>query len=216
MDVKTGLFYVFSVVMLFAAFRVITARNPVHAVLFLVLAFFQASLIWMLLKAEFLSITLVLVYVGAVMVLFLFVVMMMDINVDSIREGFWQHFPLAAVVGVLIALEMAAVLMGGFRVSEEPQAALAAGAQMTNTRALGILLSTKYLYPLEVAAAILLVAMIAAIALTLRKRKDSKHVSPGDQVRVRSKDRMSVLKMDATQAALPQVADVAPEAEKKA
>ena len=145
MDVKTGLFYVFSVVMLFAAFRVITARNPVHAVLFLVLAFFQASLIWMLLKAEFLSITLVLVYVGAVMVLFLFVVMMMDINVDSVREGFWQHFPLAAVVGVLIALEMAAVLMGGFRVSEEPQAALTAGVQMTNTRALGILLYTKYL-----------------------------------------------------------------------
>jgi NADH-quinone oxidoreductase subunit J len=113
MDVKTGLFYVFSAVLLFAAFRVITARNPVHAVLFLVLAFFQAAMIWMLLKAEFLSITLVLVYVGAVMVLFLFVVMMMDINIDSVRQGFWKHFPLAAVVGVLIALEMAGVLMGG-------------------------------------------------------------------------------------------------------
>lgn len=116
-------------VLLFAAFRVITARNPVHAVLFLVLSFFQAAMIWMLLKAEFLSITLVLVYVGAVMVLFLFVVMMLDINVDSVRQGFWKHFPLAAVVGVLIALEMAAVLMGGFRVSEEPSVAGQVGGE---------------------------------------------------------------------------------------
>lgn len=204
MDVKTGLFYVFSAVMLFAAFRVITARNPVHAALFLVLAFFQAALVWMLLKAEFLSITLVLVYVGAVMVLFLFVVMMMDINVDSVRLGFWKHFPLAAVVGVVIALEMAAVLMGGFRVSEEP-VAVAGLVEMSNSRALGKLLYTEYVYPLEVAAAILLVAMIAAIALTLRKRKDSKFVSPSDQVRAKAKDRMTVLKMAATQSALTDV-----------
>jgi NADH-quinone oxidoreductase subunit J len=202
MDVKTGLFYVFSMVLLFAAFRVITARNPVHAVLFLVLSFFQAAMIWMLLKAEFLSITLVLVYVGAVMVLFLFVVMMLDINVDSVRQGFWKHFPLAAVVGVLIALEMAAVLMGGFRVSEEPSVAGQVGGGVSNSRELGKLLYTQYLYPLEVAAAILLVAMIAAIALTLRQRKDSKYVSPSDQVRVKSKDRMTVLKMAATQVAL--------------
>ncbi len=203
MDVKTGLFYVFSAVLLFAAFRVITARNPVHAVLFLVLSFCQAAMIWMLLKAEFLSITLVLVYVGAVMVLFLFVVMMLDINVDSVREGFWQHFPLAAVVGVLIALEMAAVLMGGFRGAEEPQAiAGQLAGEISNTRDLGKLLYTKYLYPIEVAAAILLVAMIAAIALTLRQRKDSKYVSPSDQVRVKSKDRMLVVKMDATQVAV--------------
>jgi NADH-quinone oxidoreductase subunit J len=202
MDVKTGLFYVFSAVLLFAAFRVITARNPVHAALFLVLAFFQAAMVWMLLKAEFLSITLVLVYVGAVMVLFLFVVMMMDINVDSIRQGFWKHFPLAAVVGVLIALEMAAVLMGGFRGAEEPRSVVIVGqatVEISNSRELGKLLYTQYLYPLEIAAAILLVAMIAAIALTLRQRKDSKYVSPSDQVRVKSKDRMIVVKMATTQ-----------------
>src|ERR1035437_1658821 len=201
MDVKTGFFYFFSVVLLFAAFRVITARNPVYAVLYLVLAFFQAAALWLLLKAEFLAIALVLVYVGAVMVLFLFVVMMLDINVDSVRAGFWKHFPLAAAVGVLIALEMAAVLMGGFRGGEEPHAAPVLGqasVQLSNTRELGKLLYTQYLYPLEIAAAILLVAMIAAIALTLRQRKDSKYVSPSDQVHVKSKDRMTVLKMAAT------------------
>ncbi len=202
MDVKTGLFYFFSIVLLFAAFRVITARNPVYAVLYLVLAFFQASALWILLKAEFLAIALVLVYVGAVMVLFLFVVMMLDINVDSLREGFWKHFPLAAVVGVLISLEMAAVLMGGFRISDEPKAVAVVGQglhQVSNTKELGMLLYTQYLYPLEIAAVILLVAIIAAIALTLRQRKDSKFVDPAMQVRVRSQDRLEVLKMDATQ-----------------
>lgn len=219
MDVKTGLFYVFSAVLLFAAFRVITARNPVHAVLFLVLAFFQAAMVWMLLKAEFLSIALVLVYVGAVMVLFLFVVMMLDVNVDSVRQGFWKHFPLAAIVGVLIALEMAAVLMGGFRISEEPHAAPVLGqlkGDLSNTRELGKLLYTQYLYPLEIAAAILLVAMIAAIALTLRQRKDSKYVSPSDQVRVKAKDRMTVLKMAPTQAPAIDDAATAATAENKA
>jgi NADH-quinone oxidoreductase subunit J len=210
MSVTTGLFYAFSAILLFAAFRVITARNPVHAALYLVLTFFQASLIWMLLKAEFLSIALVLVYVGAVMVLFLFVVMMMDVNVENLRLGFWKHFPFAAFVGVLIALEMAAVLMGGFRVVDTPGVVAVAGT--SNTKELGTLLFTQYLLPLEVAAAILLVAMIAAIALTLRARKDSKYVSPGDQVRVKSRDRMTVLKMAATQDA-PPVADS--EAEKK-
>jgi NADH-quinone oxidoreductase subunit J len=213
MSVTTGLFYVFSTVMLLAAFRVITARNPVHAVLFLVLTFFQASLIWMLLKAEFLSITLVLVYVGAVMVLFLFVVMMMDVNVENLRVGFWKHFPLAALVGVVIALEMAAVLMGGFRVVDDASAVPTA-VQVSNTKELGKLLFTQYIYPLEVAAAILLVAMIAAIALTLRARKDGKYVSPGDQVRVKSRDRMTVVKMNATQAAVDTVT-AAPELEKK-
>jgi len=215
MSVTTGLFYIFSAVMLFAAFRVITARNPVHAVLFLVLTFFQASMIWMLLKAEFLSITLVLVYVGAVMVLFLFVVMMMDINVENLRVGFWQHFPLAAIVGVVIALEMSAVLMGGFRVVEDPQAAGTVVAGASNTKELGKLLYTQYLYPLEIAAAILLVAMIAAIALTLRARKDSKYVNPGEQVRVKSRDRMVVIKMDATREA-PEPAPVTTQAETKA
>ena len=122
MEFKTFLFYAFSVILIIAASRVITDRNPVHAALFLVLSFFSAAGIWMLLKAEFLSIVLVLVYVGAVMVLFLFVVMMLDINVDSMRQGFWKHFPVAATLGAVIALEMAAVLMGGFRSREEPKA----------------------------------------------------------------------------------------------
>src|SRR5512133_1214061 len=133
MDVKTGFFYFFSIVLLFAAFRVITSRNPVYAVLYLVLAFFQAAAIWLLLKAEFLAIALVLVYVGAVMVLFLFVVMMLDIDVDKLREGFWGYFPMASFIGGLIVLEMAAVLMGGFRMGEEPGAVPAAAASATAT-----------------------------------------------------------------------------------
>ena len=206
MDVKTGLFYVFATVLLLAAFRVITARNPVHAVLFLVLSFFQASMIWMLLEAEFLAITLVLVYVGAVMVLCLFVVMMRDINMDGIRQGFWKHFPLAAVVGVVIIVEMSAVLMTGFQTSAAPAALASLGqpaAELSNTKALGVLLYTKYLYPLEIAAAILLVGMIAAIALTLRHRKDIKALKPEEQIRVKWADRLVVVKMDATQASAP-------------
>ena len=196
MDAKTGLFYLFAALLLFAAFRVITARNPVHAALFLVLAFFQAAAIWILLKAEFLAIALVLVYVGAVMVLFLFVVMMLDINLDGIRQGFWKHFPLAGSVGAIIALEMSYVLMGGFR--EPPKAATAAGqigAQISNTKELGKILYSEYLYPLEIAAVILLVAIIAAIALTLRERKDSKYQNPADQVRVKRADRIKLVKM---------------------
>jgi NADH-quinone oxidoreductase subunit J len=198
MDIKAGLFYVFSTVLLIAAFKVITARSAVHAALYLVLAFFQAAAVWVLLKAEFLAITLVLVYVGAVMVLFLFVVMMLDVNVDSVRKGFWKHFPLAATVGALIALEMAAVLMGGFRLSEEPKSVAAAAGQISNTKELGKVLYTQYLYPLEIAAVLLLVAIIAAIALTMRERKDSKYVDPSMQVRVKARDRMQVIKMDAT------------------
>ena len=202
MDAKTGLFYVFAAVLLFAAFRVITARNPVHAALFLVLAFFQAAAIWILLKAEFLAITLVLVYVGAVMVLFLFVVMMLDINLDSVRKGFWKHFPLAGTVGAIIALEMSYVLMGGFR--EPPKTSGMAGtmdAQVSNTKELGKLLYSNYIYPLEIAAVILLVAIIAAIALTLRERKDSKRLNPADQVRVKPEDRVRLVKMKAVVAA---------------
>ena len=196
MDAKTGLFYVFAALMLFAAFKVITARNPVHAALYLVLAFFQAAAIWILLKAEFLAITLVLVYVGAVMVLFLFVVMMLDINIDSMRQGFWKHFPLAGTVGAIIALEMSYVLMGGFR--EPPKAANAVGqigAQVSNTKELGKVLYSEYIYPLEIAAVILLVAIIAAIALTLRERKDSKSQNPSEQVRVKRADRVRLVKM---------------------
>ncbi|MEY4883466.1 MAG: hypothetical protein RIS34_1320 [Pseudomonadota bacterium] len=221
MDVKAGLFYVFSALLLFAAFRVITARNPVHAALYLVLAFFQAAMIWMLLKAEFLAIALVLVYVGAVMVLFLFVVMMLDINIDSVRQGFWRHFPLAGAVGAMIALEMAAVLMGGFRVSEEPKSTLAVGqaaVQVSNTRELGKLLYTEYVFPVQIAAVILLVAIIAAIALTLRGRKDSKHISASDQIRVKAGDRLTLVKLPATQPTQPVVdaSASAAEPEKKA
>ena len=196
MDAKTGFFYVFAVLLLFAAFRVITARNPVHAALYLVLAFFQAAAIWILLKAEFLAIALVLVYVGAVMVLFLFVVMMLDINLDGVRQGFWKHFPLAGTVGAIIALEMSYVLMGGFREPPKSTAAIGQiGAQISNTKELGKVLYSEYLYPLEIAAVILLVAIIAAIALTLRERKDSKSQNPSEQVRVKRADRVTLVKM---------------------
>ncbi|CAN7481829.1 NADH-quinone oxidoreductase subunit J [Pseudorhodoferax sp. LjRoot39] len=219
MDVKTGFFYLFSLVLLFAAFRVITARNPVHAVLYLILAFSQASAIWLLLQAEFLAIVLVLVYLGAVLVLFLFVVMMLDVDVEGLRQGFWKHFPLAGAIGVLIALEMAAVLMGGFRATDESRnlagAAAQAGAQVSNTKALGILLYTEYLYPVQVAACILLVAMIAAIALTLRGRKDTRGVRAEDQVRVRSADRVALVKVDPTRPAPPPPPAPAAAAEEK-
>ncbi|MDZ4074398.1 MAG: NADH-quinone oxidoreductase subunit J [Hylemonella sp.] len=209
MDVKTGFFFLFSAVLLFAAFRVITARNPVHAVLFLMLSFSQASAIWLLLKAEFLAITLVLVYLGAVMVLFLFVVMMLDIKIDQLRQGFWKHLPLAVTLGAVVVLEMAAVLLTGFRVSDEPAVAQVIGQPVTdvdNAKELGILLYTEYVYPIQVAACILLVAMIAAIALTLRQRKDSKAIDPSIQVRVRASDRMSIVKVETTRAAPPAAA----------
>jgi NADH-quinone oxidoreductase subunit J len=205
MDVKTGFFYLFSLVLLFAAFRVITSRNPVHAVLYLILAFSQAAAIWLLLQAEFLAIVLVLVYLGAVLVLFLFVVMMLDVDIEGLRQGFWKHFPLAGAIGVLIALEMAAVLMGGFRATEESRNLAGVGAQavaqVSNTKALGILLYTEYLFPIQIAACILLVAMIAAIALTLRTRKDSRNVRAEDQIHVRAADRLSVVKVDVTRPA---------------
>lgn len=202
MDAKTSLFYIFSAILLFSAFRVITARNPVHAALYLVLAFFQAAAVWILLKAEFLAIALVLVYVGAVMVLFLFVVMMLDVNLDNVRKGFWRHFPAAATLGAIIALEMSYVLMGGFR---EPAKAVSQpgelGQQVSNTKELGKLLYSEYLYPLEIAAVILLVAIVAAIALTLRERKDSKHTNSADQIRVKSADRVVLVKMNPVVAA---------------
>jgi NADH-quinone oxidoreductase subunit J len=193
MDTITALFYVFSTVLLFAAFRVITARSTVHAVLFLVLAFFSASCLWMMLSAEFLAITLVLVYVGAVMVLFLFVVMMLDINADSFREGFWKHLPLAGLVGAVMALEMALVLMRGFQL--QAPAAGARALEVGNTKLLGIAIYTEYLYPLQLAAVLLLVAIVAAIALTLRGRKDSRHMDPSQQVRVKKADRVRLVKM---------------------
>jgi NADH-quinone oxidoreductase subunit J len=208
MNTTTALFYVFSAVLLFAAFRVITARSPVHAALYLVLAFFTASCLWVLLQAEFLAISLVLVYVGAVMVLFLFVVMMLDVNVEGLRQGFWKHFPVAAFVGVVIALEMAAVLLGGFRLKEAPILD-AQAAKLGNTKMLGIEIYTQYLYPLQIAAVLLLVAIIAAIALTLRRRKDSKYINPAEQVLAKKADRVRLVKMQAT-VELPDPPAVAP------
>ena len=205
------LFYIFSAVLLASSFGVITARSTVHAALFLVLAFFNASCLWMMLKAEFLAITLVLVYVGAVMVLFLFVVMMLDINTEELRAGFWKAFPLAALVGVLIALEMALVLMGGFSRGAAPVAD-AAAIKMGNTRLLGIEVYTNYLYPLQIAAVLLLVAIVAAIALTLRRRKDSKYVDPAAQVRVRKADRLRLVKMQPEVAPPPAASEVGADA----
>jgi NADH-quinone oxidoreductase subunit J len=202
MDYQTGFFYLFATVLLFAAYRVVTAQNPVHAVLYLMLSFSQASALWLLLKAEFLGWTLVLVYLGAVMVLFLFVVMMLDVRLDDDRWGFWQNFPLAAVLGALVAVELIAVLWVGFPAITAP-AAVVLPADYSNTKELGRLLYSQYLYPVEIAAVILLVAMVAAIALTLRKRKDSKAIDPGEQVRVRAADRLVVLSMASTQKAAP-------------
>lgn len=210
MDYQTGFFYLFSAVLLFAAFRVVTARNPVHAVLYLMLAFSQASALWLILKAEFLGLTLVLVYLGAVMVLFLFVVMMLDIKFEGNRWSFWQNFPLAATIGALIAAELIAVLWIGFPTVSGPAVAAQAN-ELSNTKALGRLLYTEYLYPVEVAAVILLVAMVTAIALTLRQRKDSKAIDPGQQVHVRASDRLVVLPMAATQKTAPVQAAVAEE-----
>jgi NADH-quinone oxidoreductase subunit J len=202
MNVTGALFYLFAAVLLFAAFRVITARNTVHAVLFLVLAFVNAAAIWLLLSAEFLAIALVLVYVGAVMVLFLFVVMMLDLKSDEFRAGFWRHLPLAGFIGVLIALEMALVLMGGFRLTDAPVAD-AQALKIGNTRLLGIEIYTRYLYPLQIAGVLLLVAIIAAIALTLRRRKDSKSQSVPEQLRARKADRLRIVRMKAVIDASP-------------
>ncbi len=195
MEFTSFLFYAFAAIMVLASLRVITAKNPVHAALFLVLAFFNAAGIWMLLKAEFLAIVLVLVYVGAVMVLFLFVVMMLDINIDRMREGFWGYLPLASGIGALIVLEMAAVLWRGFLGFE--QSAEAAALNIGGTKELGLLIYTKYIYGFEIAAVILLVAIVAAVALTLRKRKDTKAIDPGQAVRVKRNDRLRIVKMDA-------------------
>ena len=196
MEFTSILFLLFSAILICAAFRVVTAKNPVHAALFLVLAFFNAAALWMLLQAEFLAIVLVLVYVGAVMVLFLFVVMMLDINMDKIREGFWSHFPLAATVGVVIVLEMAMVLLRGFWtpvVGNIPVKAELGG----NTKALGMLIYTHYAYAFEIAAAILLLGIVAAVALTLRRRKDTKHFDPALAIKVKASDRLRIVKMQA-------------------
>jgi NADH-quinone oxidoreductase subunit J len=197
---QTAVFYLFAAILLFAALRVITARNPVHSALFLVLAFTSASGLWILLEAEFLAIALVLVYVGAVMVLFLFVVMMLDINLDRLREGYWDYLVPGLTVALIMVAEMAIVLGGRqFGLLEMPAPA-SKPAGYSNTEALGKLIYTDYVYPFEIAAVILLVAIVAAIALTLRRRKDSKYQDPARQVTVRRQDRIRVVNMPAEKA----------------
>ena len=193
LEPKSILFFIFAAILVIAALRVITARNPVHAALFLVLSFFTAAAIWMLLQAEFLSIVLVLVYVGAVMVLFLFVVMMLDLDLEHLRKGFKQFLPLASLIGAVIVAEMAIVLVRGFVGTTTPVQALASEVAANNTKALGTLLYTTYLFSFEVAGLILLVAIIAAVALTLRQRKDTKTQDIAEQVRTRREDRVRMV-----------------------
>ena len=196
MDFTLALFYVFGAILLASGALVVMVRNPVHAALWLVLAFFTAAALWILLYAEFLAITLVLVYVGAVMVLFLFVVMMLDINIDLLREGFWKGLPLAALVGFLMMVEMVMLVVRG--TAGEGPGAPAPPAGFSNTKALGRVLYTDYVFPFEIAAVILLVAIVAAIALTLRSRKETKYQDPGVQLAVKASDRLKVVKgMDA-------------------
>jgi NADH-quinone oxidoreductase subunit J len=193
LDPKTLLFYIFAAILVIAALRVITARNPVHAALFLVLSFFTAAAIWMLLEAEFLSIMLVLVYVGAVMVLFLFVVMMLDLDLDHLRKDFQKYLPVASLVGAIIVAEMAIVLIRGFIGTTQPVATLSPEMAANNTKALGILLYSTYLFSFEIAGVILLVGIIAAVSLTLRRRKDTKTQDIAEQIRTRKEDRVRIV-----------------------
>jgi len=190
MTVEKFIFYFFALILIVAAGRVITARNPVHAALFLVLAFFSSAAIWLLLHAEFLAIALILVYVGAVMVLFLFVVMMLDINIAVIKEGFARYAPVSFIVGVIIFVQMAMVVGYWQHEGAAPEVENA----IPNTEALGQVLYTTYVYPFEIAAVILLVAMIAAIALTMRPpRADTKRQDIDQQVRVKAADRVKLV-----------------------
>ena len=190
---QSFVFYAFAAILMFAALRVITSRNPVHATLFLVLAFGTASGLWMLLEAEFLAITLILVYVGAVMVLFLFVVMMLDINLDRLREGYWDYLVPGLTVAAIMVTEMAVVLIGRHAGLLALAAPLAKPLGYSNTKELGRLIYTEYVFPFEIAAVILLVAIVSAIALTLRARKDTKYQDPASQVRVRRGDRVRLV-----------------------
>jgi len=185
-------FYLFSAILIFAGLRVITARNPVHAVLYLVLAFFTSGMIWMLMQAEFLAIAIVLIYVGAVMVLFLFVVMMLDINVDKMREGFWRYLPVGLVVAMIMVAEMTMVLNGRYFRLENQPAPQAVDAAYSNTQGLAKVIFTDYAYPFELASLLLLVAMIAAVVLTYRRREETKHIDPAAQIAVKAKDRLVI------------------------
>jgi NADH-quinone oxidoreductase subunit J len=189
------LFFVFGAILVFAGAMVVTVRNPVHAALFLVLAFFTSAALWLLLEAEFLAIALVLVYVGAVMVLFLFVVMMLDVNVAPLREGFIRYLPVGALIAVLVAVELSLVVGSSLFGTSNYPVPPRRGADYSNTEELGSLLYTTYLYPFEVAAVILLVAIVAAIALTHRRRKNVKQQRPELQVQVRREDRVRLVSL---------------------
>ena len=197
MDFTRILFYLFATVLVYAAARVITVRNPVHAAMHLVLAFFTSACLWMLLEAEFLAIALVLVYVGAVMVLFLFVVMMLDINTSPLREGFVRYLPAGVLVALVIFAEMSAVVGTRYFGSEMVAIPARHAAGYSNVRELGAVLYTDYVYPFEIAAVILLVAIIAAIALTMRKRPETKYQDPSQQVIVKRADRVRLVSMPA-------------------
>lgn len=204
--IEQTIFYIFAALLLMSAGAVITVRNPVFAAIFLILAFFSSSAIWLLLEAEFLSITLVLVYVGAVMVLFMFVVMMLDIDLTALREGFARYLPVGACVALLMALSMVLVIQAGeFNLVSDivPRHS----AEYSNTKELGQTLYTSYLYPFEIAGAILLVAIIAAIALTMRKPRSTKGQNPGNQVAVKSSDRLRIIKMKSVNARPDAVTD---------
>jgi NADH-quinone oxidoreductase subunit J len=193
MDFQTFVFYFLSAILIAASLRVITARNPVHAALHLILAFFTCGGIWSLLQAEFLAIAIILVYVGAVMVLFLFVVMMLDINLDRVRQGFWNYLPLGAMLGVLMVVEMGVVL--GSKYLQVPALDVITPAGVSNTKSIGALMFSDYVYPFELASVVLLVGMIAAIVLTYRGPKKTKYTNPNQQVFVKAKDRVRVLQM---------------------
>lgn len=192
MSFPTLCFYLFSAILVLSGLRVVTARNPVHAVLYLVLSFFTAGMIWMLLQAEFLAIAIVLIYIGAVMVLFLFVVMMLDINIDKLRQGFWRYLPVGLVVAGIMVAEMAMVLNGPYFQLKAMPAPQAVDPAYSNTQDLARVIFTDYAYPFELASLVLLVGMLAAVALTLRKREGTKHIDPAKQVSVRAKDRLVI------------------------
>ncbi|QOD81827.1 NADH-quinone oxidoreductase subunit J [Chromobacterium haemolyticum] len=213
MNFTMFVFYVLSAILVFAGIRVVTAKNPIHAALFLVLAFFNSAGLWLLMEAEFLAITLVVVYVGAVMVLFLFVVMMLDINIEKLREGFWKNLPVAAAVGIIMVFEMAMILASPSARLDAYQAAAPLAADFSNVKVLGRQLYTTYLLPFEVAAVVLLLAMVAAIGLTMRSRKDTKAIDPALQVKVKRNDRVRLVKMQAEQPAVESTVEEASEAE---
>ncbi|MCD5361573.1 MULTISPECIES: NADH-quinone oxidoreductase subunit J [Chromobacterium] len=213
MNFTMFVFYVLSAILVFAGIRVVTAKNPIHAALFLVLAFFNSAGLWLLMEAEFLAITLVVVYVGAVMVLFLFVVMMLDINIEKLREGFWKNLPIAAAVGIIMVFEMAMILASPSAKLDAYQAAAPLAADFSNVKVLGRQLYTTYLLPFEVAAVVLLLAMVAAIGLTMRSRKDTKAIDPALQVKVKRNDRVRLVKMQAEQPAEESTVEEASEAD---